>query len=139
LDKDLRMASDDLGKLVLRLTLGILLLFHGVSKLMHGVSGIEGMVAAHGLPAFFGSAVYIGEVVAPILLIIGMYTRLAGWLVVINMIVAFILVHSGQLFEIGGSGGWKLELQGFYLFCGLAVALLGAGSYSVKGRGGKWN
>src|SRR3546814_13179296 len=70
--------TDDLGKRVLRLTLGILLLFHGRAKLSHGVSGIEGMVAAHGLPAFFGWAVYIGEVVAPILLIVGVYTRAAG-------------------------------------------------------------
>jgi putative oxidoreductase len=133
------MASDDLGKLVLRLLLGILLLFHGVSKLMHGVIAIESMVAAHGLPAFLGSAVYIGEVVAPILLIIGMYTRLAGLIVVVNMIVAVFLMHGSHMFEIGASGGWRLELQAFYLFSGLAVALLGAGSYSVKGRSGKWN
>lgn len=133
------MSSDDLGKLVLRLVLGILLLLHGVSKLTHGISGIEGMVAAHGLPAFLGSAVYIGEVVAPILMIIGMYTRLAGVLVVINMLVALALVHGGHFFGLGSSGGWRLELQGFYLFCGLAVALLGAGGYSVKGRSGKWN
>src|SRR3546814_3807409 len=70
--------TDGLGKLVLRLTLGILLLFPGMAKLSHGVRGIEGMVAAHGLPAFFGWAVYIGEVVAPILLIVGGYTRAAG-------------------------------------------------------------
>lgn len=132
-------SSDDLGKLVLRLTLGILLLFHGMAKLSHGVGGIEGMVAAHGLPGFLGWAVYIGEVVAPILLIIGVYARAAGVLVVLNMLVAIALVHSGQLFELGRSGGWQLELQGFYLFCGLAVALLGAGGYSLGRTSGKWN
>jgi len=132
-------ATDDLGKLVLRLTLGILLLFHGIAKLSHGVSGIEGMVAAHGLPAFLGWAVYIGEVVAPILLIVGVYARAAGVLVVINMVVAIALVHSTHIFELGRSGGWQLELQGLYLFGGLAIALLGAGSYALGGKSGKWN
>ena len=132
-------SSDNLGKLVLRLSLGILLLFHGMAKLSHGVSGIEGMVAAHGLPGFFGWAVYIGEVVAPILLIIGVYTRLAGLLVVVNMLVAIALAHSGHLFMLSGSGGWRLELQGLYLFGGLAVALLGAGGYSLGRASGKWN
>lgn len=131
--------TDGLGKLVLRLSLGILLLLHGIAKLKGGVSGIEGMVASHGLPAFFAWAVYIGEVVAPLLLIIGMFTRLAGLLVVVNMAAAIALVHTGQLFNLGQSGGWQLELQGMYLFGGLAIAFLGAGSYSVKGRGGKWN
>ena len=133
------MASDDLGKLLLRLVLGILLLFHGIAKLTTGISGIEGLVAAHGLPSFLASGVYVGEVIAPILLIIGMYTRLAGLFVVINMAVAVFLVHPGHFFELAGSGGWKLELQSLYLFGGLAVALLGAGSYSVKGRSGQWN
>lgn len=130
---------DDLGKLVLRLTLGILILLHGISKLLNGIGGIEGMVAAQGLPAFLAWAVYIGEVVAPLLLIFGIYTRLGGLLIVANMVVAITLAHSKELFTLTGSGGWSLELQGMFLATGLAVALLGAGRYSVGGRGGKWN
>jgi putative oxidoreductase len=132
-------SQDDLGKLVLRLTVGILLLFHGISKIVHGVGGISGMVAAHGLPHFFGWAVYLGEVLAPILMILGMYARLGGLLAVINMLVALALVHSAQLWNLAGNGGMQLETQYFYLFCGLAVALLGAGRYSIGGSGGKWN
>jgi putative oxidoreductase len=37
------------------------------------------------------------------------------------------------------TGGWALELQGFYLFVAVAVALLGAGRFSIGGAGGKWN
>lgn len=131
--------TDDLGKLVLRLALGILLLFHGMAKLSHGVSGIENMVASHGLPAFFAWGVYIGEVLAPVLLIIGIYTRAAGLLVVVNMVVAITLAHSAHIFELGQSGGWRLELQGLYLFGGLTIALLGAGSYALGCKSGKWN
>lgn len=130
---------DDLGKLILRLTLGVLILLHGIAKLSHGVGGIEAMVAARGLPAFFAWGVYVGEVIAPLLLILGLYARLGALLVFVNMVVAIALAHGGQWFMLSGSGGWKLELQGMFLFGSLAAAFLGAGAYSVGGRGGRWN
>ena len=130
---------DDLGKLVLRCAIGLLMLMHGIAKLMNGVGGIERMVASAGLPGFLGWAVYIGEVIAPLLLILGVYTRLGGLLIVANMVVAITLAHSHQLFLLSGTGGWQLELQGLFLFGSLAVALLGAGRYSVGGKSGRMN
>lgn len=127
---------DDLGKLVLRLTVGILLLFHGIAKMRYGISGIESMVVARGLPAFFSWAVYIGEVVAPLMLIFGLYTRVAGLIVAINLLFAIALVHTGHLSQFSNTGGWRLELQGLYLFGGLAIAMLGAGRYAI---GNRWN
>jgi putative oxidoreductase len=44
--------STDLGKLVLRVVLGVLILFHGVSKLIHGPGYIVSVVTAAGLPSF---------------------------------------------------------------------------------------
>lgn len=129
---------DDLGKLVLRLTLGILLLLHGLAKL-NGVGGIGNMLAANGLPSFLAYGVYLGEILAPVLLILGVYTRLGGLLALANMLFAIGLVHMGELFALGRSGGWALELQGFFLFSSLAVVLLGAGSHSLGGRNGRWN
>lgn len=126
--------TDDAGKLVLRLTIGILVLLHGLAKLMNGIGPIEGMLAARGLPAVLAWAVYVGEVLAPILLIIGIYTRWAAVLVAVNMLVAIFLVHSQQVFTIGNGGGWGIELQGLFLFGAIAVALLGAGRYSVGGH-----
>lgn len=130
---------EDLGKLVLRVAIGLLLLFHGLNKLTNGVGSIEGMMAARGLPAFFAWAVYIGELIAPLCLILGVYARMAGLLIVANMIVAIALVHMGHLTQFTNTGGWRLELQGLYLFGGMAVALLGAGGFSLGGRGGRWN
>lgn len=125
------MVSDDLGKLLLRLLLGGLLLFHGVAKILYGIDDIGGLLVASGLPQPIAPAVYIGEVAAPILLILGAFTRLAALVVVANMIFAIVLVHPGHIFQLNAAGGWKLELQAFYLFGGLAVALLGAGRYAV--------
>lgn len=130
---------DDSGKLVLRLTIGILMIMHGIAKLSSGVDPIAGMLAARGLPAFFAWAVYIGEVIGPILIIVGLYTRLGALFVIANMIVAIALAHSAQLFQLSKTGGWSLELQGLFLFGAVAVMLLGAGSYSVGGRNGRWN
>ena len=59
--------------------------------------------------------------------------------IAINMIVAVLLVHTAQFFTMTKSGGWALELQGFYFASAIAVALLGAGRYSVGGITGKWN
>jgi putative oxidoreductase len=132
-------SNDDFGKLVLRATLAILVLFHGVSKLIHGIDPIMGMTAKAGLPSAFAFLVYIGEVIAPLMVLFGVWTRLGAVIVAINMIVAVALAHSSQFFTMAKTGGWALELQGFYFFTAVAVALLGAGSYSIGGRSGKLN
>lgn len=132
-------STEDTGKLVLRATLAILLLIHGVSKLIGGVGFITGIVAKAGLPPAFGNLVYIGEVVAPLLILFGIWTRAAATVVAINMIVAVLLVHTAQFFTLSQTGGWALELQGFYFASAIAVALLGAGRHSAGGVTGKWN
>ena len=131
--------GEDLGKLVLRVVLGVLFLLHGIAKLSGGVAGIVGMVEKIGLPGAFGYLVYVGEVLAPLLLIVGLWTRPAALIIVINMLFAIGLAHTGELFTLGKTGGWALELQGMFLFSAVAVALLGAGRYSVGGERGRFN
>lgn len=128
------MTFDDFAKLILRLTLGILILLHGIAKLMHGIAPIHSMVAGAGLPGFFAYGVYVGEVLAPLLLIIGFHARLGALLIAINMVVAILLVHTGELAQLGPTGGWKLELQGMFLFTALALALLGPGRIGINQR-----
>lgn len=124
--------TDDLGKLVLRWALGIFMLLHGYAKIVKGIGGIEASLVSAGLPAWVAYGVYIGEVVAPLLLILGFYARIGGLIIVINMIFAIALSHASQLFDIGKSGGWALELQGFFLVTGLVVALIGPGRYGLN-------
>ncbi|MEJ8853052.1 DoxX family protein [Variovorax robiniae] len=131
--------SDDTGKLILRLALGVLILLHGVAKLSSGVGYIAGLMTSHGLPSALAYLVYVGEIIAPVLLIVGIYTRPAAWITVINMLVAIALVHMKDISSLGKSGGWALELQGMFLFAALAVAFLGAGRFSVGGSSGKYN
>jgi putative oxidoreductase len=130
---------DALGKLVLRLSVGVLMLMHGVNKVGAGVDGIVGIVARTGLPGGLGYLVYVGELLAPLLVIAGLWTRPAALVMVVNMIVAVWLVHANDLLLLTKNGGWALELQGLYLFGSLAIALLGAGRFSVGGAGGRFN
>ena len=53
--------------------------------------------------------------------------------------VALLLVHTSQFFTLNNTGGWALELQAMYLGAALAVALLGAGRYSLGGATGRFN
>src|SRR5687767_8580314 len=126
--------NESTGKLILRLTLGGLILFHGVAKLMGGVSGLSGAVTGAGLPAFVTYGVYVGEVVAPILVLLGWYSRIGAAVIAINMIFAIALAHRAELFSLGDSGGWALELQGMFLFTGLALALIGPGRFSLNDK-----
>lgn len=131
--------TDDAGKLVIRATLAILILFHGIAKLSSGAGFITGLVGGLGLPPVLGNLVYVGEVVAPLLVLAGFWTRPAALVIAINMAVAILLVHAKELTQLSGTGGWALELQGMFLAGAISVALLGAGRFSLGGVKGKWN
>ena len=124
----------DLGKLVLRVTLGVLVLLHGIAKLRGGVDPIVGMVTAAGLPGFIAYGAYLGEVLGPLMLIAGFYARIGAVLVMINMAFAIGLAHMGELGQLNQSGGWALELQGMFIGTAIAVALLGPGRFSVNNK-----
>ena len=128
------LRNDDFGKLILRLTLGVLMLFHGVMKVQSPstVEYIAGNLSSSGLPSILANGVYLGELLAPALIILGLFTRYAGIVIVVNMLFAIYLVHAGDLFSLTQHGGWKLELQGFYLFGAMAIIFLGSGNYAVK-------
>lgn len=131
--------QSDTGKLVLRLLIGVLLLLHGVHKIINGPSGIDGMVAAAGFPAFFGWAVYIGEVFAPALVICGLFSRIGGLLILINMICAVLLAFGLNAWALNANGGWAIELEALYGVGGLVIFLIGAGRFSIGGAQGKYN
>lgn len=112
------------GFFILRWTVGGLMLLHGVSKLMRGLGPIEGMLVSSGLPAFIAYGVLIGEVVAPLFVLANRFVAPAGLVMAFNMVVAVALAHTAQIFTLGKSGGWALELQGLYFFGSLAIALM---------------
>mgnify|MGYP001591634766 CR=1 FL=1 len=125
---------DDAGKLVMRLTLGGLMLFHGIAKLGDGGSlkWIAGELSGMGLPGFLAYGVYLGEIVAPLMIIAGVYCRIGAAIIVLNMMFAIGLVHVAEIFLRNEQGGYALELQAFYTFTALAIGLTGSGRFAVK-------
>ena len=122
----------DLGKLILRLIIGVLMLFHGLHKLDGGSIGyIGGKLVEVNLPHSLAYGVYAGEILAPLMLIFGVFTRLGALMIVVNMLFAIGLMHMADLSSFTKHGGWALELQAFYLFGALAVAFLGAGRIAL--------
>ena len=69
---------EDVGKLLLRVVVAGLMLFHGFDKIAHGPGHVMQDLAEHGMPVVLGYGVYIGEVLAPILILVGAWTRLAA-------------------------------------------------------------
>ena len=133
-------ALDDWGKLILRLTVGGLLLFHGIAKLTGGVDWMAQPLAAVGLPAFLAYGAYVGEIVAPVLAVIGKFTRIAGALIAIDLLVAILLVRRDQMFAIQEQGGaLAIELELLFLLGGVALALLGSGRYALSRGQGRWD
>ena len=130
--------QEDFGKLVVRLAAGGLLLLHGVHKLLTGIGPIKALVVAAHMPDLIAYGVYLGEIVGPILIVLGIFSRIGGVLVVIDMIAAIVLAGMASLFKLNAFGGYALELETLFLAGGLAVALLGAGRLSLN-VGGRWN
>ncbi|HHG8772583.1 TPA: DoxX family protein [Raoultella planticola] len=128
------LSHDDVGKLLLRLAVGGLMLFHGLHKLFAGVSGISGMLVAKGLPGFIAYGVFVGEVVAPCLLIVGILTRPAALVLALTMAVAWLMVGTGQTFMLDTVGAWAIESLVYFFIGALAIAFLGAGRFSLAGN-----
>ena len=125
--------NESTGKLILRLALGLMLIMHGIHKLIGGIDYLDGMLANAGLPAFLKYGVYIGEVLAPLAVIAGYYARVGAWVIAVNMLFAIALVDAQDMFTLSPrTGGLALELEYFYLFSAIALALIGPGRYAVN-------
>lgn len=122
----------DIGKLILRVSFSIMLLLHGAHKVYAGTDFIQGLFTNLGLPAFFAYAVYIGEVVAPILVALGIYTRLASTFMIGTCLVVIGLLHLGDFFTLDKFGAWAVEGIATYLFASIAILLLGPGKYALR-------
>ena len=120
---------------LVRLAVGIVFLVHGVGKLFNigptamGLSGFSGFLTSLGVPAasFAALVVALVETLGGLLVLLGLWTRVAALLLAINMFVAIILVHISNGFSVA-SGGYEFALVLFLS----ALALL------CGGAGEKW-
>ena len=130
---------DDAAKLVLRVTLAGLTLFHGVDKVTNGLGGVQRDLAGAGLPTVLAYGVYLGEVVAPILVLFGVWTRLAAVVLAGSILFATVAANAQHYVSVTPVGAYAAESYVFYVLVGCAVALSGAGGYSLRRAHGRWD
>lgn len=129
--------NNDLGLLILRVTISVLMILHGISKLAD-LSFIQTMLAEKGIPEFIAYGVWVGEILAPIAILIGFRTRIAAAIFAINCLVAMLLVHNSEIFTLAAHGGWAMELLGLYFFGALSLFFTGAGNIAVS-KNNRWD
>ncbi len=125
--------NTDIAKLILRLSTGVLILLHGIYKVIHGIGGVKVILSNAGLPEFFSYGVYLGEVVAPIFIILGLYARVASMVLGANMLMAIFLSY-GFSFSLAKYGGLRIESPLLFLIMSLLIVLLGSGKYSANNK-----
>jgi len=130
---------EDVGKLLLRALVAGLMMFHGVDKVVNGPGHVMQDLAEHGMPVVLGYGVYVGEVVAPILILLGAWTRLAALVYAGSIAFATIQVHGADFLALKPTGAWAAELWVFYILAPVVVALLGAGRYALARRRFPWD
>jgi putative oxidoreductase len=129
------LQSADLGLLILRIGVGGLMLMHGIAKLTNGIDGIKTMTVNSGLPEFYAYGVYVGEVLAPIMVLLGVGTRIGALLIAFTMINAIWLVGIHQVWTLAETGAPQAELALLFLAGSLALVFTGSGKYGIlKGR-----
>jgi uncharacterized membrane protein YphA (DoxX/SURF4 family) len=105
--------DSDIGLLIIRITLGVTIFFHGWHKVLHGIEDQKGLIEAIGIPGFFMYFGYISEVLAPVLIILGIFTRLSAIAIIITQL--------------------------FYLFIPIALLFTGPGRFTVfKSKSDNW-
>ncbi|MCD8213275.1 MAG: DoxX family protein [Campylobacter sp.] len=126
------MKNQDLGLLFIRFGLGICLFMHGFAKILHGVGGVKSILAQAGLPEFLAYFAYLGEVVAPLMIAFGIFSRIGSLLVIAT---SFTILYSfnglGNLFALTTVGGFKAELLYLYIAISLCLLFTGSGKYAV--------
>jgi putative oxidoreductase len=124
--------NPDAGLLIVRVVLGIIMLYHGWPKVTNLGGIIEGFTGMGiPLPALAAIFATVAEVGGGLLLLLGVLTDVGGLLVAIDMLGAITFVHAKNGFAVNDGGfEWPLAL----LAMGLGIALAGPGRYSVGGR-----
>jgi len=130
--------SNNKGFLLLRITIGVLILFHGIANMNSGYAFIKELLDGYGIPSLLAYGVFVGEIIAPILMIIGYKAKLSSLTVAFNFLIAILLAHGADIFSLNQFGGWGIELQALYLLGSVTIFFLGAGKYAVSTTS-KWD
>jgi putative oxidoreductase len=133
------IAKAPYGALLLRVSLGVLFLMHGlyVKVFVFGMANTGKFFATMGLPEWFAWAVMLYETLGGLALILGLYVRWVAVFLGLHMLAATVMGHAGNgwLFTNQG-GGYEFPL--FWAIGCFALALIGGGAHSIA-PGESWS
>ncbi|NNF18604.1 MAG: DoxX family protein [Flavobacteriaceae bacterium] len=124
--------NNDFGLLLIRLVIGFTMLIYGIGKLFYGLGFIKELLELNGLPGFFAYGVYLGEIIAPLLIIAGYRIRLASLVLAFNMLVALLLTQTEFIFALNENGGWAVELLAIYIIVSIGLFFTGGGNIVLR-------
>lgn len=135
--------SSSLGLFFLRLIFGSSFLLHGFHKVQNlhsSLEGIKNLLIEAKIPDFLAYGVFIGEVLAPLFIIIGFYTRISSAIVFFNCLVILYVTQIKVLafdqvlniFTLGSRGEFANELVFLYIACSLCLIFTGSGKIAVR-------
>ncbi|MDH2927428.1 DoxX family protein [Lonepinella koalarum] len=122
----------DLAKFILRVSFAFMFLLHGIHKVTGGIDFITDRFIELGLPAFFANAVYVCEIVVPIFIMFGVFTRINAFIGVISCIIIILVRYIPLIFALAPTGAWAIEGVTTYLFAFWSIMHLGSGKYALK-------
>ncbi|MGB0866290.1 MAG: DoxX family protein [Granulosicoccaceae bacterium] len=128
-----RSSAENNGLVLLRLTVGLMLLVAGVQKAVfpEQLSEFASNMAAINLPENAVYVVYFFEIAAPLMIILGIASRLAAGFVVLYMLIALLVISSANLLVLIPGRGHALEAEFMYLLGALAICFLGSGDKAI--------
>ncbi|MCT1526648.1 DoxX family protein [Sphingobacterium hotanense] len=128
----MRNSKTDIGLLIIRVVIGTTMIaFHGIPKLMGGVEGWTKIgqsmqtIGINFLPTMWGFSAGFTETVGSFLLILGLWTRPASWLLAFTMLIA-VVVHLSKGDGLSGASH-AIEFLSVYV----TFAIMGPGRLSV--------
>lgn len=115
---------------LLRISMGLMLLTHGLIKLIvFTPAGTAQFFESIGFPGLFALPVIAGEIGLGLALVVGLCTRWAA-LAAIPIMVGATIPHAGNGFMFSNpGGGWEFPV--FWTLALVVQALLGSGAYAV--------
>lgn len=126
--------AEDIGKFILRVSIGAFILVYGIEKIVNPnmMEYITGLLFGIGIPGVVAYGVYVGEIVAPLMVIAGFRARAAAVVMTFTMLVVILLGHYEEIFPLADFTWWGIELQVLFFLNSLAVVFLGAGKFALS-------
>lgn len=111
--------------MLLRAMVALLLIIHGITRILHGgVGGFGGFLASQGFPA--GSVIAWGitlfEIAGGLLMALGRYTRWIAAAFILELAMGIVLVHAQHGWFVVGGGSNGVEYSVLLITCLLVIA-----------------